>query len=340
MSRIYRREGKKGAYWYLDYAVDGRRVRKRVGKSKKLADLALADIQVKLERKELGFQTKDKNLSDFIVEYLDYAKTNKSRGSYVRNEIVLRTFTGFAKVERLRGITPQLIEGYKKFRSEGGTMASTINTELNTLKAALNRAVSLGYLSRNPCREVKKLRTPRKQVRFLCNDEVRKLLEVGNARMGPIIETLLYTGLRRDELTHLAWADVDLQRRIIAVQAKDGWHPKDYEVRHIPMAPRLHDLFRSLPRKDHPWVFPTSNGGPHLGHILSRDFRKLARSCGVKGASLHTLRHTFASHLVMNGTDIYTVQKLLGHSSIKTTEIYAHLAPDFLKAAVERLRYA
>jgi integrase len=157
--------------------------------------------------------------------------------------------------------------------------------------------------------------------------------------MGPIIETLLYTGLRRDELTHLAWADLDFSRRILTVQAKEGWRPKDNEVRHIPMAPRLHDLLRSLPRKDSLWVFSTIHGGPHLGHILSRDFRKLARACGVKGASLHTLRHTFASHLVMNGTDIYTVQKLLGHSSIKTTEIYAHLAPDFLKAAVARLDY-
>lgn len=339
MARIYQRPGKKGAHWYLDYAVDGRRMRKEVGTSKKLAQLALADVQVKIERKELGFQTKDKNLTGFIVEYLDYSKTNKSHASWVRNEIVLRTFKGFAKVERLLTITPQLIESYKKFRSEGGTKPSTINTELNTIKAALNRAVALGYLPRNPCREVKKLKMSRKQVRFLSGEEVRKLLEVGNVRMGPIVETLLYTGLRRDELAHLAWADVDLQRRVIAVQAKEGWHPKDYEVRHIPMAPRLHELIKSLPRKDCPWVFSTKNGGPHLGHILSRDFRKLVRACGVKGASLHTLRHTFASHLVMRGTDIYTVQKLLGHSSIKTTEIYAHLAPDFLKAAVERLTY-
>lgn len=339
MARIYQREGKKGVYWYLDYAVGGRRVRKRVGRSKKLADLALADVQVKLERGELGFQAKDKSLAAFIAEYLDYAKTNKSRSSCVRNEIVLRTFREFAKVERLRGITPQLIESYKKHRAEGGTKASTINTELNTLKAALNRAVALGYLPRNPCREVRKLKTPRKQVRFLSSEEAQELLKAGNGRMGPIIETLLYTGLRRDELTHLAWSDVDFERRVITVQAKDGWHPKDYEVRHIPMARRLHELLKSLPRKDCPWIFSTSNGGPHLGHILSRDFRKLARACGVKGASLHTLRHTFASHLVMNGTDIYTVQKLLGHSSIKTTEIYAHLAPDFLKTAVARLNY-
>jgi site-specific recombinase XerD len=51
------------------------------------------------------------------------------------------------------------------------------------------------------------------------------------------------------------------------------------------------------------------------------------------------LRHTFASHLAMNGVDLYTVQKLLGHSSIKTTEIYAHLAPDYLRSAMEKLRY-
>ena len=75
-----------------------------------------------------------------------------------------------------------------------------------------------------------------------------------------------------------------------------------------------------------------------IGHERER-LRKLVRACAIKGASLQTLRHSFASHLVMNGTDVYTVQKLLGHSSIKTTEIYAHLAPDFLKAAVEKLEF-
>lgn len=339
MARIYSWTGKKGTYWYLDYAIDGRRVRKRVGRSKKLAELALADIQVKLERRELGFQAKDKNLSDFFAEYLDYAKTNKARASYVRNEIVLRTFKAFAKAERLRALTPQLIEDYKKARTEAGIKPSTINTELNTIRAALNRAVALNYLARNPCRQVKKLKAPRKQVRFLSKEEVQKLLAAGNGRLGPMIETFLYTGLRRDELTHLTWSDIDFQRRVIAVQAKDGWHPKDYEVRHIPMSSRLRECLKALPRNGSDWVFNTREGGPHSGHVLSRDFRKLMKQCGINGASLHTLRHTFASHLVMNGTDICTVQKLLGHSSIKTTEIYAHLAPDFLKSAVERLRF-
>ena len=339
MARIYQRTGKNGSFWYVDYVLDGRRIREAVSHSKRLAELALADIRVKLERRELGFQVKDRNLDGFIQEYLQYAKTNKTAASYSRNEIVLRNFRSFVKAERLHGITHSMIENYKAHRLQGGTMASTINTELNTIRAMLNRAVTLGYLAKNPCKGIKKLKAPRKQVRFFSKEEVHKLLEAASGRLAPIIETFLYTGLRRDELTHLTWADVDLQRRIVAVQAKEGWHPKDYEVRHIPMAPRLHELLKSLPKSDHPWVFFTSNGGPHLGHVLSRDFRKLVRRCGIKGASLHTTRHTFASHLVMNGTDIYTVQKLLGHSSIKTTEIYAHLAPDFLKAAVERLHY-
>jgi site-specific recombinase XerD len=339
MARLYQWKGKKGAtHWYVDYALDGRRIRKRVDTNKHLAELALADIRVKLERRELGFQVKDKDVDAFIQEYLQYAKTNKSPASHSRNDIVLRHFRAFIKADRLRGITHAMIEAYKAQRLEGGTNASTINTELNTIKAFLNRAVSLGYLPHNPCSQVKKLKLARKQVRFLNKEEIQKLLKAGNGRMGPIIETLLYSGLRRNELTHLTWADVDFQRRIIAVQAKDGWHPKDYEVRHIPMAPRLFELLRSLPRSE-TWVFSTRDDRPHDGHTLSRDFRILAKACQLKGVSLHTLRHTFASHLVMNGTDIYTVQKLLGHSSIKTTEIYAHLAPDFLKAAVERLKF-
>lgn len=281
MARIYSWAGKKGTYWYLDYAVDGRRVRKRVGRLKRLAELALADIQVKLERKELGFQSKDKNFADFIREYLDDAKTNKSKGSYVRNEIVLRTFSEFAGVDRLRAVTPQLVEKYKAKRLEHGTKPSTINTEINTIKAMLNRAVASNYLAQNPCKQIKKLKAPRKQVRYLSGEEIHRLLKAANGRMGPIIETLLYTGLRRDELTHLTWEDVDLQRRVIAIQAKDGWHPKDFEVRHIPMAPRLHEVFKSLAKREGSWLFSNGNGGPHQGHVLSRDFRKLVRRCAI-----------------------------------------------------------
>lgn len=339
MARIYQVEGKKGARWYLDYQVEGRRVRKRIGKSKRIAELALADVEVKLERKEAGFAVKDRSLADFIGEYMVYAKGNKALKSCQRDEITLRHFTDFIKADKLSAVTATKLEAYKAWRREQGAKPSTLNRELNTLKAMFNKAVAWGALAQSPAKSVKKFREPRKQVRYLSKEEARTLLAAASERLAPIIETFLLTGLRRDELAHLAWADVDFSREIVAVQAKDGWHPKDYEVRHIPMTERLVRVLKAQPKGDSPYVFHTQNGGVHSGNILTRDFRKLTRACGIKGASIHTLRHTFASHLVMNGADLYTIQKLLGHSSIKTTEIYAHLAPDYLKAAMSRLKF-
>ncbi|MDE2490377.1 MAG: tyrosine-type recombinase/integrase [Elusimicrobia bacterium] len=339
MARIYRRTGKKGGIWYLDYQVEGRRVRKRVGSSKRLAELARADIEVKIERKEAGFAVKDRNLRDFIAEYLGYAKGNKTENSLARDAITLRHFSDFIKADKLSGVSAARIEAYKARRRELGAKPSTLNRELNTIKAMFNKAVAWGALAANPAKSVQKVREPRKQVRFLAKDEVRALLSAASERLAPILETFLLTGLRRDELAHLTWADIDFEREVVSVQAKDGWHPKDYEVRHIPMTERLVAVLKARPRTESPYVFHTQSGGAHEGNILSRDFRRLARSCGIKGASVHTLRHTFASHLVMGGADLYTVQKLLGHSSIKTTEIYAHLAPDYLRSAVRRLKY-
>lgn len=339
MARIYQRSGKKGTVWCLDYFVEGRRVRKRLGRSKKLAELALADIQVKLERKELGFAAKDRKLGDFIAEYLSYAKANKAPQSYDRDVLTLRHFAEFIKVDRLGSITPAQLEAYKAHRGENGTKPSTLNRELNTIKAMFNKALAWGALSKNPAQSVRKLKETHKKIRYLSGEEVQALVKAAPERLRPIIETFLHTGFRRDELIHLTWADVDFKNRVLSVQAKDGWHPKDYETRHIPMTPRLLEVLRELPKGDDPYVFKNGGGRPLDPDVLSRDFLRLARSCGIKNASTHTLRHTFASHLVMSSVDLYTVQKLLGHSSIKTTEIYAHLAPDYLRSAMDKLRY-
>jgi site-specific recombinase XerD len=341
MARIYQVVGKKGARWYLDYQVEGRRVRKRVGNSKHLAQLALADIQVKLERKEAGFSVKDRGLHNFIQEYLAYAKANKARNTLARDEITLKHFTDFMKVDKLSAVTAAKLEAYKAWRREAGVKPSTLNRELNTIKAMFNKAVAWNALANNPAKSVQKMREARKQVRYLSKEEVKALLAAAGDRLAPIIETFLHTGLRRAELTNLTWADVNFNRESLAVQAKDGWHPKDYEVRHIPLTDRLTEVLKARPKSDSAYVFHTQSGGAHShsGNLLSRDFSKLTRACGIKGASIHTLRHTFASHLVMGGADLYTVQKLLGHSSIKTTEIYAHLAPDYLRSAIKRLKY-
>jgi len=142
MARIYHLEGKKGATWYLDYNLDGRRMRKRLGRSKKLAELALADVQVKLERRELGFAAKDRNLKDFIAEYLNYAKGNKAPKSCDRDMITLKHFMDCIQADKLSAVTASKIEAYKTHRREQGAKPSTLNRELNTIKAMFNKAVA------------------------------------------------------------------------------------------------------------------------------------------------------------------------------------------------------
>jgi len=340
MARIYERTGKKGTYWYLDYNLEGQRVRKRVGQSKKLAELALADVQVKLERKELGFAAKDRPLSDFIDEYLVYSKANKAPETCQRDAITLGYLKDFIRGDRLSSITAHQLEGYKAWRKEAGKEPSTINRELNTIKALLNKAVAWGALSQNPAKGVSKFKEPRGQVRFLSTKEIQALLKtVEGGNRYAMTETLLNTGIRRGELVWLDWPDLDFNRKIVAIQAKEGWQPKDYEVRHIPMTPHLFKVLSGLPRKDRGPVFVNGDGQRFNPDVLTHDFEDIMAQAKISDAGIHTLRHTFASHLVMKGVDLYTVQKLLGHASIKTTEIYAHLAPDYLRSAMNRLRY-
>lgn len=238
MARIYQRTGQKGPIWYVDYLVEGRRVRQKCGQTKRMAELALADIKVKLERKELGFERKDRSLDTFLGEYLKFAKANKAD----------KTFEHFERLilaDRLTAITPPKLEAYKTKRKEEGAKSSTVNRELNTIKAMLRKAVEWGYLAENPAQGVKKFKEQQRQVRYLTTAEIRKLLEAATGRLKLIVATLLYTGLRRDELIHLAWKDVDLDKKIISVQPKAGWHPKDYEVRHIPMSDTLRHILEA-----------------------------------------------------------------------------------------------
>ena len=83
----------------------------------------------------------------------------------------------------------------------------------------------------------------------------------------------------------------------------------------------------------------TNRGNQINKNHLREDLVKICMKIGIEPANIHTFRHTFASHLVMNGVDLPTVQKLMGHSNITTTMIYAHLAPEHLKGAVDKLEF-
>lgn len=341
MARIYQRKGKKGFVWCLDYFVDGRRVRKRIGRSKRLAELALSDIRVKIERREIGFTHSDKRLGELIVEYLKHSKAHSTPESHLLNAKVAEKFKAFVGGDRLRNITNFQIEQFKNRRKEEGAKSATVNRELAIVKALFNRGVEWGFLPKSPAAAVKKFKEPKRQARFFSSAEVNKMLANAENGLRPLVAVLVNTGLRREELLHLTWEDVDLERRLLIVQAKENWRPQDYELRHIPLNDAALKALKELRRRagaNGGWVFADRKGDTCSADHLTHRFKAMLKGLGIKG-HLHALRHTFASHLVMQGADLYTVAKLLGHANIKTTEIYAHLAPDFLKAAVNKLRF-
>lgn len=337
----------RNGVYYIDYRVNGKRFRKKVGPSKKIAELALKDIEVKIAKGELGFEQKDQELSKLFDYYTNYSKTNHSPSTQRRYRAIVDNFKEFLTekypfVTKISHLGPRLFEDYKSYRFEDDAGNKTINMELKTLRGVFALAKSWGYCKENPTDGVKSLKitngiTPR----FLTDDECKKLLESCNEWEYPIFFAFLNTGMRKGELLNLEWNDVDFDRRKIKIRVKDDWTPKTAE-REIPINNQLMEVLKKLKEtnKKGTLVFQDERGGPIENNRLRKRLMSLTRRCGFPDATkLHTLRHTFASHLVMKGVDLPTVSKLMGHTDIETTMIYSHLADSHVDKAIEKLTF-
>ena len=167
----------------------------------------------------------------------------------------------------------------------------------------------------------------------LSKDEVIRMINASvNIRSKAVIMTTYSTGMRVSEVAKLEIKDIDSKRMLIKIsQGKGG---KD---RYVPLSPFLlkilRDYYRSLENKPDNWLFLNKVGDSHLSITsISRIISGTAKSAGLtKTVSPHTLRHSFATHLLEDGVDLKKIQLLLGHTSLKTTSRYIHLAPDFSK---------
>jgi len=366
MGSIY----KRGKIWYIDVRAKGRRIRKRIGSSKRIAELALRDAEVKIARNEFGFGENDIALDKFFDMFVEYSQANHREATTKRYRAVMEHFRAFLETLRnvtfLSEVTTEVIDRYKVYRKSSwvngnghpvenddevtaktrkGARAHTINFEVDTLRMIFNLAIKWDYLKENPTKNVKRLKADdSKPPRFLTTEECRRLLEASPPELYPIYFTFLNTGLRKAELENLQWGDIELKRRRIQVRRKENWKPKTGE-REIPMNDDLFHLLQDLKEQSKntsnaDYAFSAIHSG-HSHNWLRLELIKIAKKAGIDGLTkVHTLRHTFASQLVMSGVDLPTVKKLMGHTDIETTMIYAHLAPEHLSEAVKKLKIA
>ncbi len=338
MARIF----KRNKVWYLDYHYKGKRCRKRISKSKRIAEIALSDVEVRIDREEIGLAaTRNITFKELADEYLEYSRVNKSERSYERDVLILKkhALSYFGEMI-VKEITPKMIEAYIIERSSE-VKESTVNRELNTIFNLFNKAVKWGYNRESPCKAIKKLKEKRSVVpKFLSSEEITRILAASPAKLYALVYLAIYTGSRQSELFNLEWSDIDFERKQIIIQNKEDWHTKSYRCRVIPINDRIIDVLIQQRRVSQGgYVFCQEDGEKLNKDKIRRTFEKAMKKAGISSTDFKILRHTYASHLVMRGVDIRTVQKLLGHHSIRMTEKYSHLAPDHLQSVANHLDF-
>lgn len=275
----------------------------------------------------------DRLINDF-KNYLELERnySNNTSLSYVKD---VTLFSDFIKKDLLL-VDKKDIEKYIRSLNKS---SKTISHVISSLKSFYNYYMRMGNIKSNPTDEIDRPKIEKKIPEFLTLEEVSSLLnfEVNNefeARNKAILELLYSSGLRISELTSLELSNIDLDECLVRVMGKGS------KERIVPLGDYAIDALKEyiyfyrpiLNKNNSSYVFLNNRGG-----VLSRQFifKVIKEECIKKGirknVSPHTLRHTFATHLLKNGADLRIIQELLGHENLSTTQIYTHLTNDKLK---------
>lgn len=250
------------------------------------------------------------------------------------------------------------IESYLRSLADAGLSASTAARRLSTLRQFFQFLVSEGQREDNPTSVIDGPQKGRPLPKILSEKDVEQLLKTAGQQSGPeglrlncLLEVLYASGLRVSELVGLPLSAVRRQDRVIFVKGKGG------RERLVPLSPtslsalerylevRPHFLTETIrpsrspnsDTKSNKWLFPSRGA---LGHLTRQRFAQLLKELAVKSGvspvalSPHTIRHAFATHLLAHGADLRSVQKMLGHADISTTQIYTHIQEQRLNQLV------
>ncbi|PJE76854.1 hypothetical protein COV05_02410 [Candidatus Uhrbacteria bacterium CG10_big_fil_rev_8_21_14_0_10_48_16] len=292
-------------------------------------------------------------IDKLIINFLEYLEVERGRSERtIRNyDFYLRRFVRWAKHPAPEAITDALVHKYRLWlnrnvegRESDTLKKSTQNYHLIALRSFLKYLARMDILCLAP-EKIELARQEERQVEFLEADELDRLLVqpmmLGEGlvalRDRAILELLFSTGLRVSELSHLKIDGINLKRDEFTVRGKGA------RLRAVFLSSTAREatkLYLSKRRDASPFLFIShdraKNGREQTGGLTPRSIQRLveryAKSAGItKHITPHTLRHTFATDLLLGGADIRSVQSLLGHASITTTQIYTHITNKQMK---------
>lgn len=230
--------------------------------------------------------------------------------------------------------------------------ANTVNGSLIALSSAFSYFVEREWTDTNPVHGIRYASVTDRQYEWIkTREEITRLIAETTRRVRPIVIIALGTGMRLDEILHLRWPDIDIERRLIAVHRGRQGTTKSGKLRHVPilnsLLPHLREL--ALKRGGAIMLFPAQkqrhkSWSPYAARSkqgVTLRFREAVARAGLpKTLRFHDLRHTFASHWMMSGGCIFRLSKILGHSNVAITQkVYAHLSPDAWEQDYDRVSF-
>ena len=338
---LYRRKG--SPYWWVSFAdSSGRRTRRSTGTAvRKEADALLAKWKLEAHRIRQWDEEPTRTFDELMLAYVK--ATSGEKRAAERDRYSLKRLYPFFTGRDLNDLGPADIRAYIDRRRSEGVSPGTINKEVGLLSSAINYARrEWDWVIPNPAAR-RKLKEPEGRVRWITRAEAAALISAAEsepkaAHLADFIRLALHTGCRKGELLGLEWKRVDLQAGLIHLEAE---HTKAGRRRAVPMnrEARAAIIGRARFRAQHcpgsQWVFSREDGSRI--QAVKRSFATACRRAGIEGYHIHDMRHTCAAWLVSVGVPLTEVRDLLGHSSVKMTERYAHLAPENVRAAVALL---
>lgn len=353
MGEVIRKVNKAGRFvgWYIRYVdSDGKRKAKATkATSAAEARRILIELEAQAGRRLLGVPERPQQITgaELVHRWLEeYQPRTRNREQWV-----IKQRYSLARTIPLLNLVVQRPDAVRIVRKLGSMlMPNTVRVAVGALKSAWRWAQSAGIVEANPW----DMRLPQaeRRVDYLSRDEVARLLAAVDAdqkKRGPVlaisVRLAAYAGLRVCEVYGLRWRSVDFDRNVIVIRHGFRDSPtKSRRERIIPIADQLRDHLiawrQHCPSQD--YVCPTysSATGRWFAARIPPDIRRFYSRAAipVPSSPWHILRHTFASHFLMSGGGLVTLQRILGHTTIAITQIYSHLSDEHVATEMKRLK--
>ena len=322
--------------------ASGTRVRRSTGTTNyKEAKELEAKWRLEARQERMWGTQPSRTFDEMMLAYFKATRTERSNWS--RDAHYLKKLKAFFTGRELGTLKRSDVRRYIAQRKAEGIANATINREVGLLSAAINYArKEWDWEILNPAERMR-LSEGDGRKRFATVVDVTRLIQAAKMHkrapyLADLIRVAVNTGCRRGELLGLRWAQVDLEANTLKLEGKDtkNGKPRLVPVNQQARAALLNRAeYRKVNCPESPWVFCQKSGERNL--TIQSSWKAVLQEAGLEDFHFHDLRHTCGSWLVQSGVALSDVKEVLGHSTIRMTERYAHNAPENSRAAVAKL---